>query len=301
LKIIRPLSKYKDSIVADFIGTYNRTAESVIRAFRTESGRILYLRPSQLPFCPLSFFINHATRGMFQTMDFGSSLYVNIGTAVHTVLQSYLSQSERFLADYHCLECGKWYRMSRRIECCDFPTQYHEIEIDYKGIKGHIDAIYVDRKGQLWILDFKTASIASAESKKKNPGIVYREQIETYGVLFELQYRKKIEGIMNAFILRDNPLKSPAIWHLNLTNEIRETVKKRLTGYKKMHRAALDCTSRQEALSLLKFGHCENPDCDVCKKTDSEIKQLLRNAQETGTQKNRLPIRKMAEGKKQKN
>jgi hypothetical protein len=293
MEILRPLSKH--SISADFVALYQKTMDEQIVVEKSDPSRVLYLRPSQMPFCAVQFFINRSLNGLYTNLDMAGAYYTSVGTTVHEVMQNFLCRSGRLLADYHCRECDTWHRMSYRHECCGFPTQYHEARIDYRGIKGHIDAVYKDKQGRLWILDFKTTSIAGAASKKKNPGIVYIEQIETYAVLFELQYGLKIEGIMDAFIMRDNPKKDPAVWARPLTDLMRKQVKKRLAGYRKAHAAAIEASTLKEALGLRRFGRCKNPDCRWCAKSDSTLKSAIVHAHKTGVSMKRLPIREMAE------
>ena len=293
MEILKPLSSA--SIGRDFISVYQKTLKNVILSSKNTPSRVLFLRGSQLPFCPAEFFVTHANRGLNRDLDMAGAFYTSVGTTVHEVMQGYLCTSGRFLADYHCRECGTWHRMSYEHECCDFPTAYHEIEISYKGITGHIDAIYTDSQGRLWILDFKTTSRKSAPNKKKNPGVNYIEQLETYAVIFELQYKKKIEGIMDAFILRDNPKEDPIMYTRILTDERRRVVKTRLMLYKKMHQEALDAATLKEALALIKYGRCTNPYCKVCGSDPDVLRNKVKSAYKAGTAKGNVPIRAMAE------
>jgi len=219
-----------------------------------------------------------------------------MGTVVHSVLQRYLTKSGKILGDYKCHECGTFHKFSYKTECCDFPTEYFELEIDYKGIHGHIDAVY-RYKGSLFILDFKTTSVDSASKKKKDPGVTYREQIETYAYLFELQYREPIAGIMDAFIIRDNPNKEPVVWFRTFTDKTRAEVKKRLIRYKRMHREALDAANAKEARALLDYGRCANEYCDFCNswKSDSYVKNKMDEAIRVGLASKNMPIRGLAE------
>jgi len=290
---IKPLSK--ELIAKDFVSLYKHVHEDVLMAEKNTPSRVLFLRPSQLPFCVREFFINHARSGLYRYQDLASSYYTSVGHTVHEVMQNYLCRSGRFLADYHCRECGTWHRMSYAHECCDFPTQYHEIEIRYKGITGHIDAIYKDKQGRLWILDFKTTSIKGADKKKTNPGAQYIEQIETYAVLFELQYGLKIEGIMDAFIVRDNPRTDPVVYAKILTDEDRKTIRARLARYKKMHAQVLDVETWKEAKALLEYDRCKNELCSVCKFDDETILSRMKTAFKAGKAADNLPIRAMAE------
>jgi len=248
---------------------------------------------------------------MYGEENFSMAFYTRVGTVVHEVMQNYLCTSGKLLADYHCRECGTWHRMSYKHECCDFPTEYHEVEIDYKGIKGHIDCIYKDRQGKLWIIDFKTTSLEQGPKKKKDPGVVYREQIETYAVLVELQYGIKIEGYANSFVIRDNPMKNdPPMWCTRLIDQTRKTVLKRLKKYKAMHRQVLGVKTCDEVLALLEHGRCEDPYCRTCMdfsnwraikpRSDKQLQVELLNAYKIGKSAKRLPIKDMAVREQQK-
>jgi len=292
---IKPLSKH--GLAADFLRTYKNAIRTTTYFERTSPSRVLYLRPSQLPFCAMGFFVNHATKGMRRQQDFSSAFYTTVGTAVHSVMQNFLCQSGKFLADYKCHECNTWHRMSYKYECCGFPTEYHEVEISYKGINGHIDCIYRDAQGKLWIVDFKTTSIKGAPYKKRDPGVAYKEQIETYAVLVELQYGIRIEGFADEFIIRDNPMKNdPVMWNRPLTDDIRKRVKQKLSRYKKMHRAALNVKTEDEALALFEWGRCKDTYCPVCTdKSDAKVKQKLVDAYKFGRKRKHVPVRRMAE------
>lgn len=290
---ITPLSSV--SITKDFVSLYQKVHDDVRLSEKNTPYRVLNLRPSQMPFCVREFFIDHATSGLFRTQDMAGAFYTSVGHVVHSVVQNYLCRTGRFLADYHCRECGTWHKLTYVHECCDFPCEYHEVEIDYKGIKGHIDALYKDRKGRLWILDFKTTSVKSAPVKKRNPGSAYVEQIETYAVLFELQYKMRIEGIMDAFILRDNPRKDPTVFSKTLTDERRRVIKTRLRLYKKMHRETIDAETWPQVRALLEYPRCDNSLCKVCKSDDQVILNKMKAAYKAGIARENLPIRAMAE------
>jgi PD-(D/E)XK nuclease superfamily len=288
--------KNYQGVVADLVTDYANSIEHATHSSRVSPGRVLYLRPSQMPFCPIEFFINHAGKGMYRSMGLAGALYVNMGTVVHSVLQQYLTKSGKILGDYECHECGTMHKLSYKTECCDFPTEYHEIEIDYKGIHGHIDAVYL-YKGKLYILDFKTTSIAQAPKKEKDPGVTYREQIETYAYLIELQYGLEIAGVMDAFIIRDNPSKDPVVWFRPFTDAARKSVKTRLLKYKKMHKEALEAKTLKDAMALLQYGRCKNEYCEFCDswKSDHAVRNKIQEAVRVGTSLGYLPICAMAE------
>lgn len=298
MEILKPLSSA--TIAKEIAVVYQKAMREVSRTDRTTPTRVLYLRPSQLPFCPLEFFVQNAELGLLRTLDFAGAFYTSVGTIVHEVMQEFLCRSGRFLADYFCPECETWHKLSYTHEHCGFPTKYHEITINYKGINGHIDAVYKDNKGKLWILDFKTTSVKSAPKKQKDPGVTYVEQIETYAVLFELQYKMKIEGIMDAFILRDNPRQSPVIYAKKLTDEQRQRIKSKLSRYKRMHRETLDAETWSDVRALFDHGRCTNPYCSMCKLDDENIHKRLKTAYKRAKEHQRLPLRAYAENELEK-
>jgi hypothetical protein len=283
------------TIKKEVAAVYKTAMREYTRTEKTSPGRVLSLRPSQMPFCPTNFFMENANHGLYRTLDFAGAYYTSVGTVVHSIMQEFLAKSGNFLADYHCAECDTWHRMSYTHECCGFPTRYEEISINYKGIHGHVDAVFRDAQGRLFVLDYKTCSTIAAPKKQEDPGIVYIEQIETYAVLLELQYGLKIEGIMDAFIIRDDPKAVPAIYAQALTDEKREEVKKRLGQYKKMHREALDAETWEDVMSLAEYEKCANPFCKACKMEDKDLIRNLKAAFDRGTAAKRVPIRKFVE------
>lgn len=289
--IVKPQRKV--NVVSELLYVYNEQKDTV-KTRKGDPSRLLNIRPSQLPFCAASFFIKHASRGLIDSMDMVGAFYVNIGTAVHTVVQDYLGTSGRFLANWECRICGKKTYVTSQHECCDFPMRYEEILISYKGVVGHIDAVFIDSQGKYWILDFKTTSSAGAASKLKNPGKVYEEQVLTYAVMLGLEHKIKVEGVMLMFIKRDNP-SDPVVWCKTVTKSNLAEMKAKLISYKKWHRRVLDAETKEDALALLKQGKCANPYCKAC--TSSDIKHLILTAYKRGKSRGYLPIRGLATSK----
>lgn len=288
MKEIKLSSKLiKKQVIGDLMSVY-REAQDVVVASRRDASRIKFLRPSQMPFCPTGFYIRHATQGMVSTLDMLGAYYTSVGTTVHDVVQTYLSPSGRFLADWHCKICGKWRRMSTNSECCDFTMKYHEALIDHKGVVGHIDAIFQDRNGKYWILDFKTCTVKGAGYKIKSPGAAYREQVETYALMVWLQHKIKVEGVMLMFIPRDDP-KEPSIWVDLIDGSKLRVVKQRIKEYKAQHKEALAAETADEAIALARYGKCKNPWCRTCKSSIS-LKSQLKAAYKVGKKKGHLPL-----------
>lgn len=277
----------KAEVTRDLLSVFVE-AQDLWMASKRDASRIQFLRPSQLPFCPAGFFINHATLGMATTMDFMSEYYTRVGSAVHDVMQKFLSPSQRFLADWECLICGKRRRFTHKNECCEHTMKYHELLIDYKGIVGHIDGVFRDRRGRYWILDYKTCSLKGAPYKKSSPGSAYKEQVETYATLLYLQYGIKVVGVMLMFLPRDNP-KEPSVWVDIIDKPDMKVIWKRLKAYKKMHAEVLAVSTAEEAVALARYGKCKGEWCQACKRPDG-LKPQLRLAFKRGIKKKYVPL-----------
>jgi hypothetical protein len=166
--------------------------------------------------------------------------------------------------------------------------QFREVEINYKGIMGHIDGIFRDRYGNYWIIDYKTTSVRGAPLKLKKPGVDYVEQVETYALLMQLQYGIKIKGVMLVFVRRDNP-SEPVVWHHTLDTADYARIKTRTLKYRRQHREVLRVETRTAAVALLDYGKCRNPWCSICKSGVPLRKQLLK-AYDLGVAHKRLPL-----------
>jgi hypothetical protein len=240
-----------------------------------DPARLFNLRCSQMPYCPRSVIVNYAIRGMFQAMDMRMAYYVAVGHAVHDVMQRYLALTGTLLADYTCRECGKKWPMSHKYECCDLPTKYDEIEIRFKGIVGHIDAVFKDRQGRYWIVDFKTCSISGASTKKTNPGQNYMRQVKAYAYLLWKQYGIKVHGVMLMFLPRDNPWE-PTIWEYVLNDERYEGAKAELIRQRRIHKDTMNAKSLADFRTLFKE-KCNGPYCDMCKREAKDLIEMVKS------------------------
>lgn len=267
---------------SEFMSVYRKVFDEVILFQKSDPSRLYNLRCSQLPYCPRSVLINYATRPGLTSLDMGGSFYVSVGTAVHTVMQRYLSQSGQFLADYECKECGTKYPLSHTTECCGFPTEYEEVTIDVgtkkgrHGIQGHIDGIFRDSKGAYWIIDFKTASVAGATSKEKSPGEGYMRQVRAYAVLLRKQYNITVKGVMLIFIPRDSPRPgSIRIWESTMSEKDFEHGIAELKADKLLHKKTMAASTKEEVLELFKT-RCGSPYCTHCKTPKSELPKIVK-------------------------
>jgi hypothetical protein len=192
-------------------------------------------------------------------------------------MQTFLSQSGKFLADYSCKECKKKYPLSHKHECCGMATTYDEVTLDvgktkYLRVQGHIDAIFKDKHGKYWILDLKTTSLIKAEEKAKNPPLGYKRQVRAYAYLLWKQYKIKVAGVMLLFIPRDNP-QDPTVWEMPINADM-GSLRDELLQDKRLHRRTMKATTIEEMINLSK-NKCGDTYCDPCKKSKEELEQLF--------------------------
>jgi CRISPR/Cas system-associated exonuclease Cas4 (RecB family) len=275
---------------AEFLKVFNHALENTVMFGKSDPGRLYNLRCSQLPYCPANVLTKWVTKGTVDSMDLMMAYYVGVGHAVHDVMQRYLAQSGQFLADYECRECGKKYPLSYKHECCGFPTKYEEVTIDVKlklgRIQGHIDGIFRDSLGRIWIVDFKTSSLASATSKEKSSPPGYKRQVRAYALLLKRQYKIDVHGVMLVYLPRDNP-KVPKIWEYVLKPTDKEIMKTELLADLKLHQQTMSVTGEDKALLKQLLSHnCKGEYCQACKtSTETKLKMLKKNL-------HKLPIKK---------
>jgi hypothetical protein len=266
--------KPKKSGASSFLKVYHEAFAAATHTSRSDPERLYFLRCSQLPYCPSSVLFRFAQQGMTFTMDMGMAYYVSVGTAVHEVLQKYLASSGTFLANYTCLECGEIHFLSHVYECCGFPTKYDEVDINYKGVKGHIDGIFKDAQDRYWIIDFKTTSLSASKLKTTKPGVGYVRQVEAYSLLLYKQYKIKVAGMMLVFIPRDNP-RLPVIWEQLFTKKIYNKALAEIKADLRLHRLTLKAKTLDDIKPLLKV-NCGNPYCEACAMTYSAKVKLAK-------------------------
>jgi hypothetical protein len=267
---------------SEFLAVYNKAFDEVIMMQKGDKHRLYNLRCSQLPYCPRSVLANYGTRGLHQPVDLSMAYYTSVGTTVHTVMQTYLPQLGNFLADYECKECGKKYPLSHVHECCGMPTQYEEVTIDIgtvngrNGIQGHIDGIFRDSAGHMWIVDFKTCTLYGGPKKERDPGEGYKRQIRAYAVLLKKQYRIRVKGVMLIFIPRDNPRKI-SVWEQEMNdNDFKQGVVE-LKKDKALHRKTMVASTLEEVMELAKT-NCGSTYCDYCKMPKLDFRNVAKRA-----------------------
>ena len=264
-------------------------------------GRIVELRPSQLPFCALSFWTVNASQSTHRLMSMSMAYYTSVGTTVHEVLQRYLALTHRFVADWECKICGKKNKFSHENMCCDELMEYHELTVRQERphgvVSGHIDGVYRDKTGRYWIIDYKTTGLDSVMEKIKDPPIAYRHQVRMYAYLLWLQYGIKVAGVMLVFIPRDKPHRRETWAELVEDEEFTETMPQLLDMFLKRHHYAMRISTLESALKLVNQKPCGDPYCDVCELPLEEKELAIRRSFKSGVRNEHLPLIETLGGK----
>ena len=262
---------------AEILKVFNQAWNDMVVVTKRDPKRLLNLRCSQLPFCPNEFFVEVSRSPNYSHLDMGGLYYTSVGTTVHEVMQTALPQfTKQIIGNWICKECGVVEHFQSFKYCCGFPMHYQEIDINYRGIQGHVDCLWKVSKNKYYIVDFKTCSIQNSASKKKDPGAAYKEQLFAYAWLLKKQYGLEIIGIMNLFLPRDNP-KNAVSWAQPISKQNLKETFQRLKLYKQAHRTALNIKNKKDIVNMWDtFGRCSNTNCKVC--TSHDPKQLLKLA-----------------------
>lgn len=308
--VVRPYKAYASELKQHF----EMCSKEFLDWQDRDPGRILNLRCSALPFCPLSFFYEIASLGLSQSQEMNSLYFTRVGTTVHTVMQTALVRNgDRIFGNWWCPHCKIKEHMSLFRKCgkCNRPMEYEELEIDFRGIKGHVDTLFVPKayvkqaqalskrpekerfrlvkKLPLVIVDYKTCSISNSPKKQKDPGITYKSQIRAYAWLLTKQYGCQIKATVLMFLPRDNPNK-PVFWEQPWTEEDMPKLGRSLRRWKQAHTDVLAATAWADVKALLdNYGKCGGEFCKICKSSDT--KRILKQAFKDARAEDRLPIK----------
>ena len=188
------------------------------------------LRPSGFPICSILMLSRIAEHEKFgNTVQEGglhSDFFTGIGTLVHEIIQNWSGKVSKLLADWQCVnpdcersKCGnrdcKDSNCTDHTHChtlqvgnickkCGNPMVYHELEVEYSIITGHVDAILKTGKNKFWAGDYKTSSIKKLEEITV-PSVGYLYQISTYAWILKNVYNINIVGFSIFYVARDNP------------------------------------------------------------------------------------------------
>jgi hypothetical protein len=203
------------------------------------------VRPSAMPFCQVEY--------LFAKLDpldssvgdsFMEKIFVNIGTATHEVLQTYLGRAGLLYGKWKCKKCyyissptlGTPYCGDKKLTWergtdlqgepigpeegpCNkgFATRYEEFTLvdPVSGLKGSCDGLILVA-GRLYLLEAKTKASSAIVKKLTAPDPPHVHQASTYAAMAtprEWGLNQDIEGIAFVYIPRDYPNKMRVLFH----------------------------------------------------------------------------------------
>lgn len=196
-----------------------------------DKSRLLNIRFSQLPFCPIRWFLSIPGGSARKSRKpFGFAYFTSVGTTVHTVFQDVIQSIDlphgfEIIADWKCKSCSTVHSFSVKPEACvsckstAFSFEEHEIDIKWPKRRvralGHVDCIlrYPISKTAFsyFVIDFKTTSLKASSAKEMKISEAYRFQLLSYVSAIQHQQKVKVSAAALVFIPRDSPFKSRVV------------------------------------------------------------------------------------------
>jgi PD-(D/E)XK nuclease superfamily len=238
-------------------------------------------RASQMPYCGLA---NELASHKNSKFIFGYDMahYVGVGTAIHTILQSWSSMnpktSKYMWGNWKCTSCGQLQNNCYVPSVCKCKSlkssdtsnfigfdkfwNYEEIKIEHKYLSGHIDLILKRPKKYFIVIDFKSTSMATKKLRGKThepSSKTYIAQIRTYASILNLYYGMDIVGWAIVNVDRDKPLQkgsyAPIVsgWNRNKSLKWEKWINISQLNYEKYvdYKVAIENNSKKEANSSL--------------------------------------------------
>lgn len=209
-------------------------AEAINKTRVHVRGRVPQLRPSSFPLCSILVwrkFVRGASLGRFEeTESFGSHFFTKVGTIAHENIQYWMGMNGKMYGHWRCINptCEEYPKTltlhdkrgnviregKNTVEnttnnicpCCGEPMEYIELEIVYRGIKGHVDGVIVMPNGKVWIIDYKTTTKTKLDSNKL-PERSHLKQLPAYCYILKKRYKMDVAGFSLLYKTRDNPYK----------------------------------------------------------------------------------------------
>ena len=232
-----------------------KIADKMLGSTVSEPHRAPELRPSSMPMCSIRV-LRDLILGKKNVLKMDSDFYMRIGTIVHTVIQTWLPRLGVGFGNWVCpkKECGKRNLMTtNRICVCGNKMCYEEIEVEFKGVTGHIDYVIEEANGKR-IVDFKTASdkkitllkttkdpVERNKVLKELASIKYIMQLLTYTYIAQKLYGWDMVGSSLLFISRNDPknyVEVSFVWTDHFYSIINEFVHDQIRGFNAAHKSA---------------------------------------------------------------
>ena len=287
-----------------------------------------YIRPSSVPACAIRMFVKICDGiGNGRKWESEESLmmdyYTSVGTTTHEVFQKWFGRTGKLLGDWSCLCRGTkkitrtvgreeqefivpkvFSRMTTNSVCpkCGAEMKYEELEINVKGITGHIDGVMeltVGKKKYYIVIDYKGTTAEKIKNYKPNGGyIVYPDpkhtkQIRMYTYALKNYYYLNVIGHALLYTSRDTPFPKNKICAHYMTEtdwkDAEELFSSQVRQVRILYKTLDDAkTSRLVKHKLCpdhkyynkvvksKFSECEY--CSICFSAPKQMASILKDA-----------------------
>jgi hypothetical protein len=287
-----------------------------------------YIRPSMAPACSIKMFMKIckglADGGRWEVEEnFMMDYYTSVGTTTHEVFQKWFGYTGKLLGDWSCtcrgtkkikkilgrqeyeIEVPKVIsRMTFNSMCpkCGKQMKYEELEIDVKGLTGHVDGVLefiVNKKKCHIVIDYKGTTAEKIKNYKPgNPYTVFPDpkhtkQIGLYAYALNNYYGLNVIGHALLYTSRDTPIPKNKICAHFLTEEEWEKAEEIFKGQLKQIRV-LNKTLEDGRIERLmrnklcpdykyysknvksRFSECDY--CDICFSAPKQMSEMLKDA-----------------------
>jgi hypothetical protein len=255
----------------DFVGEFKQMYKSMVAASKrltNQKGKLrhLELHPSSYPYCFLKHFREmclNPPNGKNE-LPYSMDIYVNIGTAVHEVVQTHLGYTGRILGDWTCPWCKHKKEFSRKPKCpkCGELMTYEELGVRIgKRTVGHVDGVMKTASGKYVVIDYKTSSIKAMELyRRSGKGYPYHhnvEQIKSYCYYLSRIYGIEIEGFLLVYLARDDAMTYFEPVGVSLTEQDLADIGKEMKMWDKQFDQVVRITKLEEILVMVEHKPCK--------------------------------------------
>ena len=276
--------------------------------------RLLYLRPSSFSYCPLNTFLSlKSSLNKTRTQNFAGAFFTRVGTATHEVWQettlSVFGKNSQHkvtvLRDWLCSD----HKCKHRVElqrapptecpqcgCTSFMTAEHQVR--RRGIRGHVDEIFLFEDTKVAIIfDWKSCSASKLSRKKLGVDVAYEAQISTYAALLKKRLADMgytVAGWCLGYFTRDNPLKRKLVFGTRMMSVAT------LREWRDKHEHVLHLTEQRDVVALVDQRPCKTreyaeanhsycPFKHSCTHSDSEAREYAIDVHRTLKAAGKLP------------
>tara|TARA_B100000700_G_scaffold88627_1_gene100010 strand:+ start:123791 stop:124831 length:1041 start_codon:yes stop_codon:yes gene_type:complete len=251
--------------------------------FKSQKGRRPEYRPSSFPLCSVLVYmklVRGASLGYFENeRSAAGDYFTSVGTTAHENIQYHMGFSGKIFGDWKCLDraCRKGQRaldlydangelvregkLTRKNTTnntcpkCGNAMEYVEKEINYKGLKGHIDCIIELPDGRYWVADYKTCTKTKIDSNKL-PQKSHLKQLPSYCWVLKKKYKMEIAGFSLLYFSRDNPFnyyEHAETWTKNWDRRCKEMVANERLKFK----AGVNSFAKMNPAEAIKYKPCK--------------------------------------------